>query len=47
MLRRFLDGQPTRFEVASGDVQMNTALVDVDELTGRASGIERLRFRID
>jgi metallophosphoesterase (TIGR00282 family) len=47
ILRRFLDGQPARFEVATGDVQMNTVLVDVDETTGRARGIERLRFRID
>jgi hypothetical protein len=47
ILRKFLDGQPARFEVASGDVQMNTVLVDVDESTGRARGIERLRFRLD
>src|ERR1700738_5619501 len=30
ILRRFLDGQPARFEVATGDVQMNTVLIDVD-----------------
>jgi metallophosphoesterase (TIGR00282 family) len=47
ILRRFLDGQPARFEVATGDVQMNTVLIDVDETTGHARGIERLRFRID
>jgi metallophosphoesterase (TIGR00282 family) len=47
ILRKFLDGQPARFEVATGDVQMNTVLVDVDETTGRARGIERLRFHID
>jgi metallophosphoesterase (TIGR00282 family) len=47
ILRRFLDGQPTRFEVATGDVQMNTVLIDVDEATGHARGIERLRFRTD
>ena len=46
-LRRFLDGQPARFEVATGDVQMNTVLIEVDDSTGRARGIERLRFRID
>ena len=32
ILRRFLDGQPARFEVATGDVQMNTVLIDVDEV---------------
>jgi 2',3'-cyclic-nucleotide 2'-phosphodiesterase len=47
ILRRFLDGQPARFEVANGDVQMNTVLIDVDESTGRARTIERLRFRGD
>jgi metallophosphoesterase (TIGR00282 family) len=47
ILRRFLDGQPARFEVATGDVQMNTVLVDVDETTGHSRSIERLRFRID
>jgi len=36
ILRRFLDGQPARFEVAIGDVQMNTVLLDVDRNTGRA-----------
>src|SRR3984893_6160671 len=47
ILRRFLDGQPARFEVATGDVQMNTVLIDVDETTGRARAMERLRFRAD
>ncbi len=47
ILRKFLDGQPARFEVATGDVQMNTVLIDVDETTGRARAIERLRFRTD
>ena len=47
VLRRFLDGQPARFEVATGDIQMNTVLIDVDESTGRARSIERLRFRTD
>jgi len=45
ILKRFLDSLPTRFEVASGDVQMHTVLVDVDEVTGRARAIERIRFR--
>jgi 2',3'-cyclic-nucleotide 2'-phosphodiesterase len=47
ILQRFLDGRPTRFEVASGNVQMNTVLLDVDETTGKARTIERLRFRAD
>jgi metallophosphoesterase (TIGR00282 family) len=47
ILQKFLDGLPARFEVASGNVQMNTVLIDVDEASGRARSIERLCFRID
>ncbi len=47
VLRRFLDGQPARFEVAPGDVQMNAILLDVDEASGRSRAIERLRLRAD
>jgi len=54
ILKRFLDGLPARFEVAEGDAQMNTVLLEVDEAgdlgpAGRAHArsIERLRFRID
>lgn len=54
IIKKFLDGLPTRFDVASGDVQMNCVLIDADEdvprnAAGRlrARSIERLRFRID
>jgi len=47
IVRKFLTGQPARFEVATGDIQMNTVLIDVEETTGRARAIERLRFRTD
>src|SRR6266404_4254791 len=54
IIKRFLDGLPARFEVASGDVQMNCVLIETDD-TGernsagrlRARSIERLRFHID
>ncbi len=42
IVRRFLDGMPHRFEVASGPVQFNSVLIDVDEATGRARSIERV-----
>ncbi len=53
IIKRFLDGLPARFEVASGDIQMNCVLIESDA-TGsrnssgrlRASSIERLRLRI-
>jgi metallophosphoesterase (TIGR00282 family) len=47
IIQRFLDALPTRFEVAEGDVQMNTVLLDVDPATGRARSIERIQYRID
>ena len=54
IIKRFLDGLPARFEVASGDVQMNCVLIETNEagernVAGRfrARSIERLRFRID
>ena len=54
IIKRFLDGLPARFEVASGDVQMNCVLIETDvagerNTAGRlrARSIERLRLRID
>jgi hypothetical protein len=52
IVKKFVTALPVRFEVASGDVQMNTVLLDVDEASGpgptdraRARSIERIRFR--
>jgi 2',3'-cyclic-nucleotide 2'-phosphodiesterase len=54
IIKKFLDGLPARFEVATGDVQMNAVLIETDEAaprneTGRlaAKSIERLRLHID
>ena len=44
MVKRFLDALPARFEVASGDVRLNAIIADVDETTGHAQSIERLRL---
>jgi calcineurin-like phosphoesterase len=38
---------PVRFEVANGPVVVHAALVDVDEATGKARAIERLRETVD
>jgi metallophosphoesterase (TIGR00282 family) len=43
MVKRFLDSMPTKFEVAIGDVRINGILADVDESTGRARSIARVR----
>jgi metallophosphoesterase (TIGR00282 family) len=54
VLKRFLDALPARFEVATGDVQMNAVLIETDDdgprnEAGRlcARTIERLRLRAD
>lgn len=54
IIKKFLDGLPTRFEVASGDVQMNAVLIETDDgalrnEAGRlrAKSIARLRLRAD
>jgi 2',3'-cyclic-nucleotide 2'-phosphodiesterase len=54
IIKKFIDGLPARFDVASGDVQMNCVLIETDDDAARnASGrltarsIERLRLRID
>ncbi len=44
MVKRFLDALPAKFEVAAGDARLNGVVVDVDEATGRARSISRLRF---
>jgi metallophosphoesterase (TIGR00282 family) len=54
IIKRFLDGLPARFEVASGDVQMNCVLIEtadpaIRNASGRlrAQSIERLNLRAD
>jgi 2',3'-cyclic-nucleotide 2'-phosphodiesterase len=43
VVRRFLDQLPVRFEVGSGAIRVNGMRIDVDESTGRARSIERIR----
>lgn len=54
IIKKFLDGLPTRFEVANGDVQMNSVLIETlddaprnDAGRLRAKSIERLRLHLD
>ena len=54
IIKKFLDGLPTRFEVATGDVQLNAVLIETDDLSPRnhagrlrAKSIARLRLRAD
>jgi metallophosphoesterase (TIGR00282 family) len=43
-IQRFLTQMSVRLEVATRDVQLCAVVIDVDEETGRARGIERLRI---
>ena len=42
VLRRFLTGVPVRLTVGDGPAQFNAVLIDVDDETGLATGIERV-----
>lgn len=43
IIQRFITGMPLRFEMAEDDVKLCGAIVDVDELTGRAREIKRIQ----
>ena len=43
ILRRFLTGMPTVLPVATGAVEIRGVVVDVDEATGQATAIRRIR----
>jgi calcineurin-like phosphoesterase len=47
VIRRFLTQMPVRFDVASGPVAVHGVLIDVDETTGRATAIRRVREQVD
>jgi metallophosphoesterase (TIGR00282 family) len=45
VIARFMDGMPRRFEVATADVRMSAALIEIDPSMARATGIELLTVR--
>jgi metallophosphoesterase (TIGR00282 family) len=47
ILERFLMNTPRPFEPAKRDVQLRGALVDADEMSGRAIAIRRVRIDVD
>jgi calcineurin-like phosphoesterase len=54
IIKKFLDGLPARFEVATGDVQMNAVVIETEDAAPRnqagrlrAKFISRLRLRTD
>lgn len=40
IIQRFISGMPVRFELAGGPVVVGAAVVDIDEQSGRARGIQ-------
>ena len=42
VVRRFLSNMPQRFEVAKGRILLQGAMIDIDDLTGRAQRIQRI-----
>ncbi|MFH0840140.1 MAG: TIGR00282 family metallophosphoesterase [Candidatus Omnitrophota bacterium] len=46
ILARFLTGLPTRFEMAEENVQLNGAVVTIDEKTGKALEIKRVNEKL-
>jgi metallophosphoesterase (TIGR00282 family) len=47
VLKRFLTQMPQKMEVAEGDVALCGVVIDVDEISGRARSIERIRIPCD
>jgi len=46
VLKRFLTAVPTRFEVATDDVQLHGVVLDIDDKTGKAKSIVRLQKKL-
>lgn len=46
IIERYLTGMPTRFEVATSDIQLQGVVLDIDEKTGKAQAIARLQRRL-
>jgi len=47
ILTRFITQLPTRFEMAEENVQLNGAVVTIDEKTGKATEIKRVREKLE
>ena len=47
VMMKFITGMPSKFEIAEHNVALEGALIDVDEATGRARKITRVREFLD
>ncbi|PIQ88971.1 MAG: TIGR00282 family metallophosphoesterase [Candidatus Omnitrophica bacterium CG11_big_fil_rev_8_21_14_0_20_42_13] len=46
VIEKFVTGMPTSLEVASEDIQLQGVVVDIDEQTGRARAIKRIKEKL-
>jgi len=46
IIERFLTGMPTRFELGTAEIEMHAVLVEIDEETGKALKIERVKEKL-
>ena len=46
VLERFITGVPTRFEVAQENIQLQGAVIDIDDITGKAKSIVRIQRKL-
>ena len=46
IIERFLTGMPTRFELGTEDIQLHGVVLEVDEKTGKALAIHRVREKV-
>lgn len=46
IIEKFINGRPTRFDVAGGPAQMQGVFLDLDEESNKATGIKRFSFII-
>lgn len=46
IIKRFLTSMPTKFQVATENILLNGAVVNIDESTGKATAIERLQKKL-
>jgi len=44
IIGKFLSGMPRKFDVAEGKTLLNGVVVDIDEKSGRANGIQRIQM---
>ena len=47
VLEAFITQMPMRFEIATGNLQLQGVILEVDEKTGKALSIERIQKRLD